>query len=222
MTSGVAIVIVAVLATALVSRAAVFSRSDRTWLVPAHLARLLPALATAVVFLAGTVGASTAMASGAALLTSGPTPTTAPAVTYDVHQGSANYPASGASRTESAQEVRGGASGTLAVSLAELLAPRGLPAPSQLAQEVAEATGGTIKQLPGGFTVNIPHGPRGIVVRVMEEGGGRTNYFRVSIPGKEAFTITGQASVDRALTHIAISQSSLDDILRIVRQASGQ
>lgn len=96
-----------------------------------------------------------------------------------------------------------------------------VPGAGQLADEVAGATGGTVKQLPNGYSITVPNGSRGIVVRVMEEGGGRTNYYRISVPGKEAFTVEGVASVDRALTHIDISSSSLDEILRIIKAAGG-
>lgn len=54
--------------------------------------------------------------------------------------------------------------------------------------------------------MTVPQGSRGIMVRIME-GGGRTNYYRVSIPGKETFTITGEVSTDPTLTHIPISSN---------------
>ena len=56
--------------------------------------------------------------------------------------------------------------------------------PSSLADEVANATGGVVKANKGGYTVEVPYGSRGITVRVTEQGGGRTNYYRVSVPGK--------------------------------------
>jgi hypothetical protein len=56
----------------------------------------------------------------------------------------------------------------------------------------------------------------------MRTGGPRENYYRVSIPGKEAFTIDSQPSTDRALTHIDISMSSLSDILRIVENIKNE
>jgi hypothetical protein len=57
---------------------------------------------------------------------------------------------------------------------------------------------------------------RGAMVRIMEEGGGRTNYYRVSVPGKQAFTVSGEVSTDPALTHIPIGSTSLQDILRTI------
>ena len=69
-----------------------------------------------------------------------------------------------------------------------------------------------------GFKVAIPQGNRNIVIRVMNQGGGRSNYYRVSIEGKEAFTKTGEVSTDRALTHIDIEPSSHEDIMNIIQR----
>jgi hypothetical protein len=96
-----------------------------------------------------------------------------------------------------------------------------LLSPSSLADEVANATGGVLKANKGGFTIAVPNGSRGIAVRVMERGGSRTNYYRVSVPGKEAYTVTGEASTDAALTHIDIGESSLGDILGIINRIQG-
>lgn len=93
--------------------------------------------------------------------------------------------------------------------------------PSSLADEVANATGGVLKANKGGYTVQVPYGNRGITVRVMEQGGGRTNYYRVSVPGKETYTVTGEASTDAALTHMDIGGSSLNDILSIIARIQG-
>lgn len=93
--------------------------------------------------------------------------------------------------------------------------------PGSLADEVANATGGVLKTNKGGYTVEVPYGNRGITVRVMEQGGGRTNYYRVSVPGKATYTVTGEASTDAALTHIDIGASSLDDILSIIARIQG-
>jgi hypothetical protein len=46
-----------------------------------------------------------------------------------------------------------------------------------LAEEIAKEIGGSIEELEGGFKVTIPHGRRGIVVRIMNHGGGRRNYY---------------------------------------------
>jgi len=49
----------------------------------------------------------------------------------------------------------------------------------------------------------------------MDEGGGRTNYYRVSVPGKAAYTEPGEVWTDPALPRIQIRGSSLNDILGI-------
>lgn len=64
--------------------------------------------------------------------------------------------------------------------------------------------------------MTIRSGNSEVAVRVMEQGGGRTNYYRVSIAGKQAFTREGAASSDRALTHIPITSNSLKEILDIL------
>ena len=96
-----------------------------------------------------------------------------------------------------------------------------LLSPGSLADEVANATGEALKTNKGGFTVEIPNGSRGITVRVMERGGSRISYYRVSVPGKATYTVTGEASTDAALTHMDIGESSLDDILSIIARIQG-
>jgi len=91
-----------------------------------------------------------------------------------------------------------------------------IPSAQSLASDLADATGGTLKELKSGYSVTVPQGSRGIMVRIMEEGGGRINYYRVSIPGKQTFTITGEVSTDPAFTHIQIGSTSLEDILNII------
>jgi len=104
------------------------------------------------------------------------------------------------------------------------VASRGLsraatPVARGLAEQVAAQTGGKLVQIGSkGYKVIIPRGGREIVVRIMQEGGGRTNYWRVSIAGKQAFTAEGIASTDRALTHIPIGRGSLDQILNVLRR----
>ena len=95
--------------------------------------------------------------------------------------------------------------------------------PRSLADNVAEALGGTIKQTSNGkgFTVMVPNGTKQIAIRIMKEGGGRTNYYRISVPGKEAFTRGGKVSTDRALTHIDISRSSFNEIVSVVNKLKG-
>ena len=53
---------------------------------------------------------------------------------------------------------------------------------------------------------------------MMNEGsGGRSQpYFRVSIDGKGSYTLDGLMSSDRALTHIDMTNSYLDQITNIL------
>ena len=50
-------------------------------------------------------------------------------------------------------------------------------------------------------------------VRIMNKGGYRTNYFRISHIAKGAMTIAGKYSSDRALTHIQIN---LENIIKLI------
>jgi RHS repeat-associated protein len=102
---------------------------------------------------------------------------------------------------------------------AEAGAQAEVPTAESLASDVADQTGGTLKTLKSGYSVTVPQGSRGVVVRIMEEGGGNTNYYRVSIPGLQTFTQSGEVSTDPALTHIPIGSTSLQDILNIISQA---
>jgi hypothetical protein len=95
------------------------------------------------------------------------------------------------------------------------------PHPRRLAAGVAEATGGEVKLNKGGFTVTVPHAGRGIIIRVMEHGGGRSNYYRVSVPGMAAYGRTGEATTDAALSHIEITEQALDEVLSIVAKIKG-
>jgi hypothetical protein len=91
-----------------------------------------------------------------------------------------------------------------------------------LADDVANATGGAMRPNKGGFTVTVPHGRRSVVVRVMEQGGERSNYFRVNVPGKAAYSVAGDVSSDAAVTHIPIRAESLDKILAIIARIRGE
>lgn len=93
--------------------------------------------------------------------------------------------------------------------------------PRSVAEGVARATRGDVSPNKGGYTVTVPHGSRGIVIRVMEHGGGRTNYYRVSVPGKAAYSVIGEVSTDAALTHIDITVGAFEDILSIVARIKG-
>lgn len=99
--------------------------------------------------------------------------------------------------------------------------PGHAPTPQTLADQVAKATGGTIRPNKGGYTVDIPHGRRLIVLRVMDHGGARENYYRVSVAGKTMYTVTGEVSSLRDLTHIPVGESSMADILAIIVRIKG-
>jgi polygalacturonase len=96
-----------------------------------------------------------------------------------------------------------------------------IPSAESLTNSVAEATGGTVSVNKGGYTVSVPHGKRGIIVRVQREGGSRTDYYRVSVPGLNAYDVTGSPTTDRGRTHIPIGPSSLRDIVGIVNKIQG-
>jgi hypothetical protein len=113
------------------------------------------------------------------------------------------------------------AEGVAALNSAAAAGADAIPSTSALANDLADATGGVLKTNKGGYTVNVPNGSRGIAVRIMDEGGGRTNYYRVSIPGKETYTESGEVSTDPELTHMQIRSTSLNDILAIIAKIQG-
>lgn len=57
-----------------------------------------------------------------------------------------------------------------------------------------------------------------VTVRVMESGGGRSNYLRVSIEGKGSVDATGKLSSDAAATHIPIDKDSIRLIGDVVKR----
>ncbi len=68
------------------------------------------------------------------------------------------------------------------------------------------------------YTSGLPYGKRGIMVRIMESSGG---YYRISIPGKETFDVSGYPSTSTADTHIPIRDSSPQDIEEIIASIIG-
>ncbi len=89
------------------------------------------------------------------------------------------------------------------------------------AQTVAKQFNGKVTELKNGYKVEIPNpagGNKPVVARIMNEGsGGRSQpYFRVSIDGKGSYTLDGLMSSDRALTHIDMSNSYMDQITNIL------
>jgi hypothetical protein len=111
---------------------------------------------------------------------------------------------------------KGSASSICDIGVVDAAEEAAVPSAASLASDLANATGGTLKNLGSGYSVTVPQGSRGIMIRIMEQGGIRTNYYRISIPGKQTFTVTGEASTDPALTHIPISGTSLQDILNLI------
>jgi uncharacterized protein RhaS with RHS repeats len=99
--------------------------------------------------------------------------------------------------------------------------------PSQFAKarKVQKAVGGTLRltQNGGGFRVTIPGGEGGknVVLRVMGQGGGRTNFFRVSRDGTGTFTEGGVPSSDRALTHISLKGKTAEDLVSLIQKIGG-
>jgi hypothetical protein len=90
----------------------------------------------------------------------------------------------------------------------------------ELANKVARDAGGSISPNKSGYTIKIPHGKSYIEVRIMEQGGMRTEpYYRVGIPSKQQLTREGLASSDKALTHIEVTKStSAEEIINLVKQ----
>ena len=50
----------------------------------------------------------------------------------------------------------------------------------------------------------------------MSSGGGRTNYFRITILNKGALTLAGKFSSDRALTHIPITLQNIVKVISLI------
>lgn len=57
-----------------------------------------------------------------------------------------------------------------------------------------------------------------VTVRVMESGGGRTNYLRVSVEGKGSVDAAGKLSSDMEATHIPIDKNSMKLIQDVVKR----
>lgn len=79
----------------------------------------------------------------------------------------------------------------------------------RIAKDVAKNLGGTVKPAKGqGWIINVPHGNKRFVIRVMDKGsGGRSKpYFRISLVNKKGtakpLNRDGKFSSDRAETHI--------------------
>lgn len=90
----------------------------------------------------------------------------------------------------------------------------------KIAQEVAEETDGdtcTLTQNKEGYRVTIPFKRRHpIEVRVMARGGGRENYYRVSVVGKSAVDSDGKYSRKDEETHRDLPDDDDDAVDEIV------
>lgn len=84
--------------------------------------------------------------------------------------------------------------------------------PRQVAKEFGVA--GNAAKNGSGAVFKLADGK--VTVRVMESGGGRTNYLRVSVEGKGSVDATGALSSDKAATHIPIGKDSLKFIQDVV------
>jgi len=69
-----------------------------------------------------------------------------------------------------------------------------------------------------GFVINVLHGKKTIVIRIMGAGSGGRNlpYFRVSISGLSSLTLEGALSNDPLLTHIDLNSDFLRQIIHMI------
>lgn len=82
-----------------------------------------------------------------------------------------------------------------------------------IARGITKLVGGTISSAKGnGWVIKVGK----LTLRIMTEGGGRVNYFRLSHATKGAMTILGTTSSDRALTHINITFSNIVKIVNTI------
>jgi len=82
-----------------------------------------------------------------------------------------------------------------------------------VAKVIGKFTGASVKAASGnGWTLTL----KKYTVRIMTEGGGRVNYFRLSHATKGAMTITGAFSQNRAITHIAINAQNLFKLINLM------
>jgi RHS repeat-associated protein len=85
--------------------------------------------------------------------------------------------------------------------------------PSDLADWIVKQNGGTVEPAKNGLKVLIPYEKRGIMVRFMAGKGG---YYRVNIPGRQSYDVSGAATNDPARTHIPITEGTQDEIAQII------
>ena len=82
-----------------------------------------------------------------------------------------------------------------------------------VARVIRKITGASLTNAAGnGWTLSL----RRITLRIMSSGGGRINYFRISILNKGALTLAGRFSSDRALTHIPITLQNIVKVIGLI------
>jgi RHS repeat-associated protein len=107
--------------------------------------------------------------------------------------------------------LRGAAADATAVSAAQGAAT----VAGSLVDDVAAATGGTVRALARGqgSRITVSTGGRNVVARIKPNGD-----YRVSIEGLSSLTREGVMSSDAALTHL--TGATADDVIRLVNQAT--
>lgn len=82
---------------------------------------------------------------------------------------------------------------------------------------VKSETGGKLSAVSGdGWKIKSGR----FTIRIMNSGGGRTSYYRVSMQDVGALDQAGIGSSDRALTHLDITDSSFEEIKKIMEEAN--
>lgn len=82
-----------------------------------------------------------------------------------------------------------------------------------IARGIAKLVGGTVKSSKyDGLTINVGK----LVIRVMNSSNRRVNYFRISVPGKMAYDIFGNASTDLSKTHIPITVKNIVRLVNLI------
>ncbi len=84
----------------------------------------------------------------------------------------------------------------------------------QLANKVANKYGGSVRIADNGKGYVVK--TNNITTRVMDSGGGRTNYYKISNQGKGSFDRFGNYTSDLSKNHIDIGPNSYDEIINII------
>lgn len=82
-----------------------------------------------------------------------------------------------------------------------------------LAKLIAKLVKGSLSSASGnGWKIKVGK----VLLRIMSSGGGRTNYFRITLEGKGAMTLSGVLSSDQAQTHINITIKNIIKIIKLI------